>query len=483
MIKTTHLGNDLFLLMFSLTQVKNRERIIQLFTEALSNIFHGVEFSYAEDGSASGLSVSIATSRRQFGIIEIRGQWNSISEDVMALIRNAVKMLGIILENRIQEEDLIREKDRLELVVESRTADLVHLNQHLQEQIKERLYAEKTLKEKTEELERYFTESLDLLCIADTDGYFRRLNPQWQETLGYDLAELEGRRFLDFVHPDDIEKTEGAISALKAQESVVGFENRYLCKDGSYRWIEWRSHPKGRAIYAVARDITRRKLTEQALRESEERFRILADRSFEGVVITSDNIILDANSTFCNTLGYGLDEIKGLDISHLITPDLLEATISPKRSGEEETYESIFLTKNGREIPVQLKTKLIPYRGINARLTSVRDISKTIKAREVQKRLATAIEQAMETVIITDSEGIIQYANPVSEKITGYTSEELIGKNPRVMKSGVHDPAFYKDLWDTIKSGDTWSGRLVNKRKDGSYFHEEATISPVRNSS
>ncbi len=183
-------------------------------------------------------------------------------------------------------------------------------------------------------------------------------------------------------------------------------------------------------------------------------------------MITSDNTILDANRTFCETFGYKLEELTGLDIRNLIAPEFVETTISQRRSGREETYESLFLSRDGRDIPVHLKTKLIPYPEIAARITSVRDISKTIKAQEVQKRLATAIEQAMETVIITDSEGIIQYVNPVSERITGYASKELIGKTPGLMKSGKHDSAFYRELWDTIKSGNTWSGRLINKRKD-----------------
>lgn len=466
MIKTTNLGNDLFLLMVNLTQVKDGERIVQLFTGAISNIFPELEFSFTTDGEQPNHSVSVATSRRKFGRIKIKGPWDSLSEDVMALIRNAGRMLGLILENRFQEEDLISEKNRLEIAVASRIAELVRLNEDLQKQMRERQNAEKTLQDKTEELEHYFTRSLDLLCIADTDGYFRRLNPEWQKTLGYDLAELEGKKFLDFVHPGDVEKTLDAIARLRAQESVVGFENRYMCRDGSYRWIEWRSYPKGTAIYAVARDITKRKLTEQALRESEERFRLLADGSFEGVMITSDNTILDANRTFCETFGYKLEELTGLDIRNLIAPEFVETTISQRRSGREETYESLFLSRDGRDIPVHLKTKLIPYPEIAARITSVRDISKTIKAQEVQKRLATAIEQAMETVIITDSEGIIQYVNPVSERITGYASKELIGKTPGLMKSGKHDSAFYRELWDTIKSGNTWSGRLINKRKD-----------------
>jgi len=124
------------------------------------------------------------------------------------------------------------------------------------------------LKEKKEELDRYFSSSLDLLCIANTQGQFVRLNPEWEKVLGYQIAELEGKMFLDLVHPDDLAGTLAAVTNLKNQKEVRSFENRYRCKDGSYRWIEWRSKPHGILIYAVARDVTARKQAEEAMQKS-----------------------------------------------------------------------------------------------------------------------------------------------------------------------------------------------------------------------
>ncbi|MEN6610385.1 MAG: PAS domain S-box protein, partial [Methanoregulaceae archaeon] len=116
------------------------------------------------------------------------------------------------------------------------------------EDITVRKNAEVALREKTEELDQFFTASLDLFCIAGMDGTFRRLNPEWERTLGYSLVELEGHRFLDFVHPDDLPVTLAAVADLSRQKSVLNFTNRYRHKDGSYRWIEWRSLPKGDLI-------------------------------------------------------------------------------------------------------------------------------------------------------------------------------------------------------------------------------------------
>lgn len=117
------------------------------------------------------------------------------------------------------------------------------------------------------ELERFFSINLDLLCIADVDGHFLKLNRAWTEILGYRIEDLRGKVFLDFVHPEDVPSTLNAIAKLDAQEEVLNFVNRYRCADGSYRYIEWRSHPYGERIYAAARDITERVQWEQRLVE------------------------------------------------------------------------------------------------------------------------------------------------------------------------------------------------------------------------
>lgn len=134
--------------------------------------------------------------------------------------------------------------------------DITHLKQ-----------TEAALQQKTEELEAFFSSNIDLLCIANTKGHFLRLNPEWERTLGYSLAELEGRSFLDLVHPDDVELTL-TTAQLAEQQLVLSFVNRYRHQNGSYRWLEWRSVPRGDRIYATARDITDRKQAETQLQAS-----------------------------------------------------------------------------------------------------------------------------------------------------------------------------------------------------------------------
>ena len=125
-------------------------------------------------------------------------------------------------------------------------------------QNRRRKSAEESLRQKKEELDRFFSVTLDLLCIANTGGYFLRLNPSWEKVLGYSREELMANRFFNFVHPDDLASTQEAVAKLVSQRKVIHFKNRYRSKDGTYRLLEWTAAPAGELIYAAARDITER---------------------------------------------------------------------------------------------------------------------------------------------------------------------------------------------------------------------------------
>jgi PAS domain S-box-containing protein len=122
------------------------------------------------------------------------------------------------------------------------------------------------------DLERFFTVSLELLCISGFDGYFRRLNPAWERTFGFTQHELLEKPFLDFVHPEDRPATETMTAGLVAGHEVVSFENRFLCRDGSYRWLLWKAVPLPDLglVFAAARDISERRDMEVALRQARE---------------------------------------------------------------------------------------------------------------------------------------------------------------------------------------------------------------------
>lgn len=113
--------------------------------------------------------------------------------------------------------------------------------------------------------ERFFDLSIDLLCQLGFDGYFKRLNPAWERTLGWSTFELTSRPFIEFVHPDDRERTLAQNREVRGGGRALEFENRYLCKDGTYRWLRWNAAPDATwsVIYSVARDVTAQKEAEE----------------------------------------------------------------------------------------------------------------------------------------------------------------------------------------------------------------------------
>jgi len=175
-------------------------------------------------------------------------------------------------------------------------------------QKKRKRIIEETLREKNEELDQFFNVSLDMLCIANTDGYFISLNPSFESVLGYTTQELVAKPYLEFVHPDDREATKEAMATLGLQKVLYDLTNRYCCKDGSYRWFEWRAVPFDNLIYAAARDITQKI---EASRESEERLRfetLLYKLSTNFVNLPDDQIDSEINQGMRDICEYvGLD--------------------------------------------------------------------------------------------------------------------------------------------------------------------------------
>lgn len=113
--------------------------------------------------------------------------------------------------------------------------------------------------------DRFFAVSIDMLCVLDFSGYFKRLSAAWERTLGFTREELQSKRFIEFVHPDDRERTLNQNGDVRTGGQARSFENRYMCKDGSYRWLRWNAapDPEQRVIYAVARDVTERREAEE----------------------------------------------------------------------------------------------------------------------------------------------------------------------------------------------------------------------------
>jgi len=137
----------------------------------------------------------------------------------------------------------------------------------------------------TNDYDRFFAMSLDLLCIAGFDGYFKEVNPSWERTLGWTTEQLTGRPFIEFVHPDDQQATIAEAQRLSGGAVTISFENRYRCRDGSYRWLLWTANgsSEDRLIFAVARDVTEHKDVAQRLERMTAEYRALLDSAAEAI--------------------------------------------------------------------------------------------------------------------------------------------------------------------------------------------------------
>jgi PAS domain S-box-containing protein len=240
----------------------------------------------------------------------------------------------------------------------------------------------------------------------------------------------------------------------------------------------------GRRLYTVVlRDVTERKRAEQELRESEKRFRSLSEAAFEGIAITEGGQVVDVNRQAAEMLGYTVDEMTGRPVADFVAAESLSSVAERMRSGSQGLYEHFLRRKDGSVFAAEAHARAFPLHGRQLRVTALRDITERRRAEEEQARLSRAVAQAGESIVITDLDGTIVYVNPAFERITGYTRAEALGQNPRILKSGRHDEALYRGMWDTLVQGGVWSGRLVNRRKDGTFFDEDATIGPVRDTS
>ncbi|WP_017721361.1 PAS domain S-box protein [Kamptonema formosum] len=234
-----------------------------------------------------------------------------------------------ITDTKIAEIALQRGNEDLERRVEERTAELVSRNAQLQQAIAE-LEAAKM------ELDRLFSVSADLLAIADMDGYFKRVNPAVETILGYTAEEFLAARWIELIHPDDRARTvaEGEEQIATGKPSVQ-FENRYRCKDGSYKWLAWNSMPVPEEgfICAVARDITERKHAEEALRESEQRYQTLARLSPVGIFRSdAEGNNTYANERWCEIAGQTLETAGGNGWAEAVHPEDRERAFTAWRT-------------------------------------------------------------------------------------------------------------------------------------------------------
>jgi len=280
--------------------------------------------------------------------------------------------------------------------------------------------------------EQFFQMSLDLVCVASMEGYFKQLNPTWEDVLGYSLPELKTIPIMELVHPDDRAATQAQGVQLQQGIPCASFENRYRCRDGTYKWLLWTARPlvEQQEIYAVARDITERKQAELALRESEQRFLTLLEYA-PAVIYIKDLMgrYQVVSRQVQNVLGVEQAAILGkTDYDFLPEPVAntlrmndrkVIATGTPLHVEEQVEQADGLHTYLVVKFPL-LDTDAKPYAlcGIATDITSLK------RAEREQQKLIAVLETSTDFVGMMSPDGYLTYLNRAGRDLVGWKDEQ-----------------------------------------------------------
>jgi len=326
---------------------------------------------------------------------------------------------------------------------------------------------------------------------------------RYKEMLGF-RADADWHGLSDWterVNPEDLRHAMIDLETyLDGKSPLYTVEYRMLCEDGSWKWVSARGMVVSRAedgrpqrMIGTHTDITERKQAAEAVRISEARLRLLLDSAAEAIY----GVDTQGNCTFCNQaclqmLGYqSADQLIGKNMHQLIHYKYPDETPYPAeecqiyqafRCGENTHVENeVFWRADGSSFPVECWSHPQSHHGeVVGAVVTFLDITERKAANEKLLKLSKAVENSPASVVITDLKGTIEYVNPRFTQVTGYTAQEAIGQNPRILKSGDFSAKFYEKLWQTILAGGVWEGEFHNKKKNGESYFEAASISPIR---
>jgi len=215
----------------------------------------------------------------------------------------------------------------------------------------------------------------------------------------------------------------------------------------------------------------------------EEHFRHLAEASFEAIVLSREGIICDCNERAVELSGYSRDELLGLPLYSLFDSRCYGLVHQHVSSGFDQPYEVEGVRKDGSRCLLEVRGKSFRSGRYAMRASSMRDITLRRLEDARLRKLSAAVEHSPASIVITDTHGSIEYVNPAFSRLTGYSIEEVLGHNPRILKAGDQSDEFYREMWETVTQGHEWRGEFHNKRKDGTLFWEIASISPITDAS
>ena len=340
--------------------------------------------------------------------------------------------------------------------------------------------------------QRLFESTNDaLLVVAPGGDEITECNPAACDLVGYSRGELLSLSATETIHADDRERFQAFLRDV--QESGRGSTDDLACrtKEGNERQVEVSAaaleDSEGSSVILSARDVTERKAY---ARELELKSRAM-DEAPVGITITDpdreDNPMIYVNEGFEALTGYSEEEAVGRNCRFLQGAATQEQPVAEMRGAIDRAEPVSVELRNYRKDGSQFwdRVSIAPVRDQAGNVTNYVGFQEDIterKEREMDLQLfKKAVENAGQSVFITDSDGIIEYVNPKFESRSGYTREEAVGRTPRILKSGKQDEEFYDRMWQTILAGDQWDAHLVNRRKNGELYHVDQTISPIAN--
>ncbi|NOY78836.1 MAG: PAS domain S-box protein [Calditrichaeota bacterium] len=347
------------------------------------------------------------------------------------------------------------------------------------------------LRESEEKYRSIFENALDAIYIQDREGRFLDVNPAAEKMYGYPRDHFLGKtpEFVSAPGKNDLTKVAKMVQrAFEGEPQQFEFWGKRKNGEIFPKIVRLNKgkHKGQDVVVAFALDISEQRKALAALEESELRFRTIFQTSPDAISINElkNGIYLEINDQFTQLTGFTRDEIVGKPIKHLgiwvSDKEQNEFVRKIKRNGEVRNYEASFRVRTGDIRTGSLSARLVELDNRLCVISVTRDITEEKKINKQIRQLASVIEQASEAVVITDVDGNIEYVNPAFERLTGYSREEVAGKNPNILKSGKQEDEFYANLWRTITSGQIWHGTFINRKKDGSLFYEDATIFPVK---
>jgi len=339
------------------------------------------------------------------------------------------------------------------------------------------------------------------VIITNPNGLIQWANEAFTRITGYQLEEVLGRKPGSFLqgektNPETVAKIRKAVAA---REEFDGEIYNYK-KDGNGYWLSLSitpiyEHQTGdlQGFIAIESDITERKKTEEALKDSESHYRYIVETASEGIwMFDADSKTTFANSRMAEMLGYKVEEMGGKSLFEFIDGDSqhqAELYVERRRQGYHERHDFKFKRKDGSDLWAIVSATPIfeangEFSGVLRMITDISDrkaaeakLQQTLKELEFQK---FALDRSS-IVAITDENGIITYVNNKFCELSQYSREEIIGKTHKAVNSGYHSLEFFQELWSTITEGKVWTGEVKNRSKDGSYCWVYTTIVPFLN--